>query len=170
MPQTSDRVEEALNEQINHEFSSYYSYLAMHAYLETTPYSGFSSWMLAQAEEEKVHAMKIFNYLNDRGGKVILRAIPEPTTDYSSPLEIFKTSLAQEAEVSKQINELYQIAREEKDFTTQEFLGWFLTEQVEEEKSAQDWVDRLELAGDAVQALLLLDAEAGKRPAEAVGE
>ncbi|MGJ3243314.1 MAG: ferritin [Opitutales bacterium] len=170
MPKTSTRVQDALNEQINHEFTSYYAYLAIHAYLETTPYAGFSSWMLAQAEEEKLHAMKIFNYLNDRGGKVTLRVIEQPKTDFSTPLEIFKTSLAQEAKVTQQINELYEIAREEKDFATQEFLGWFLTEQVEEEKSAQDWVDRLELAGDRVEALFLLDAEAAKRPTEAETE
>ena len=159
----SKKLEEALNHQINNELSSYYSYLAMTAFLETTPFSGFAGWMRAQAEEEKGHAMKIFDYLNDRDGKVVLEAIPQPATDYSSPLEIFKTSLAQEIHVTAQINELYELARQEKDFAVQEYLGWFLTEQVEEEKSAQDMVDRLELAGDSVEALLLLDTQAANR-------
>lgn len=160
----SKNVESALNDQINNELSSYYSYLAMTAYLETTPFSGFAGWMRSQAEEEKAHAMKIFDYLNDRGGKVVLKAIDQPKTDYSSPLEIFKTSLNQEMQVTSQINELYETAREEKDFTTQAFLDWFLDEQVEEEKSAQDMVDRLEFAGDKPEALLLLDTQAANRP------
>ncbi len=159
----SKRVEEALNHQINNELASYYSYLGMVAFLESTPYKGFATWMRLQAEEEQVHAMKIFDYLNDRGGKVVLQAVIQPQTDYSSPLEIFSNSLEQEIEVTSQINDLFLLAQEEKDFTTLEFLGWFLTEQVEEEKSAQDMVDLLELAKDSVNALLRIDSQAGQR-------
>ncbi len=159
----SKKIEEALNHQINNELASYYSYLGMSAFLESTPYKGFAGWMRMQAEEEQGHAMKIFDYLNDRSGKVVLKAVLQPQTDFSSPLEIFENSLAQEIEVTGQINELFQLAQDEKDFATLEFLGWFLMEQVEEEKSAQDMVDLLKLAGDSVEALLRIDSEAGQR-------
>ncbi len=162
----SKKVEVALNQQINNELASYYSYLGMSAFLETTPFKGFASWMRMQAEEEQGHAMKIFDYLNDRSGKVVLEAVDQPQTDFSSPLEIFESSLGQEMEVTGQINEIFQLAQEEKDFATLEFLGWFLTEQVEEEKSAQDMVDLLKLAGGSVEALLRIDSEAGQRSSE----
>ncbi len=162
----SKRVEVALNHQINNELASYYSYLGMSAFLESTPYKGFAAWMRLQAEEEQIHAMKIFDYLNDRGGKVLLQAVQQPQTNFSSPLEIFSDSLKQEIEVTGQINDLFILAQEEKDFATLEFLGWFLTEQVEEEKSAQDMVDLLELAKDSVGVLLRIDSQAGQRSAE----
>ena len=156
-------VEEAINVQINNEMASCYNYLAMSAYFETTPYSGFARWMRRQSEEEWIHAMKIYDYLNDRDGRIVLQRIPEPPRSYDSALEVFQESLVQEQSVTIQINELYEIAWREKDYSTVDFLGFFLEEQVEEEKTAQDMVDRLSFAGDSAAALLQLDTEAGTR-------
>jgi ferritin len=160
------RVEEALNIQINNEMASSYNYLAMSAYFETTPYQGFAAWMRKQSEEESIHAMKIYDYLNDRDGKISLKSIGDPTGEFDSALDVFKQSLSQEQDVTAQINDLYEIAWKEKDYSTVDFLGFFLEEQVEEEKVAQDMVDRLTLASDSPAALLQLDAEAAGRPAE----
>lgn len=160
------RVEEALNVQINNEMASSYNYLAMSAYFETTPYQGFAAWMRKQSEEEWIHAMKIYDYLNDRDGKISLKNIGDPVGDFDSALDVFQQSLNQEQGVTAQINELYEVAWKEKDYSTVDFLGFFLEEQVEEEKVAQDMVDRLTLASDSPAALLQLDAEAAGRPAE----
>ena len=160
------RVEEALNVQINNEMASSYNYLAMSAYFETTPYAGFASWMRNQSEEERVHAMKFYDYLIDRDGRISLKCIDEPIRDFKSIIDVFAESLRQEQSVTTQINQLYEIAWEEKDFTTVDFLGFFLEEQVEEEKTAQDMVDRVTLAADSPAALLQLDSEAAARPTD----
>ena len=156
-------VEEGLNTQINNELESAYTYLAMSAHLETTIYTGFAKWMRLQAEEERGHAMKLFDYLNDRGGKVVLASLEQPKSDYNSTLEIFEAALLQERNTTGQINGLYETANSEKDYATLEFLGWFLSEQVEEENAAEKMVDRMKLAGDQINALLRLDYEAAKR-------
>lgn len=159
----TEAVAEALNVQINSELAGYYSYLGMSAYFETTPYSGFASWHRSQAEEEREHAMKLYQYVNDRGGVVELRDLAAPNSNFSGPIQVFEASLEQEKSVTLQIHNLYELAREEKDHATVHFLSWFLGEQVEEEKTAQDMVDRLKLVGDHPSGLLRLDAEAGRR-------
>lgn len=163
-------VQDALNAQINNELHSFYRYLSAAAYFETeSPYGGFASWMRLQAEEEQAHAMKLFDYLIDRDGKVKLGSLPEPESKFGSPLEVFQQSLTWEQEVTAQINELFRVSQEANDFATMNFLGWFLDEQVEEEKTTGDMVDRLELAGDDTVALLGLDAEAGARKVDEGG-
>ncbi len=160
-------VQDALNAQINNELGSFYSYLSAAAYFETeTPYGGFASWMRLQASEEQEHAMKLFDYLIDRDGNVKLGALAEPESNFTGPLDVFQQSLSWEQKVTAQINELFRISQEANDFATMSFLGWFLDEQVEEEKTTGDLVDRLKLAGDDTVALLGLDAEAGARKAD----
>jgi ferritin len=160
-------VQDALNDQIRNELHSFYRYLSAAAYFETaTPYGGFASWMRLQATEEQEHAMKLFDYLIDRGGQVQLQTLPAPESEFGSPLQAFQQSLSWEEEVTAQINNLYRVAHDANDFATMNFLGWFLDEQVEEEKTTGDLVDRLELAGDDTVALLRLDAEAGARKAD----
>ncbi len=159
----SSTLEKTINEQINHELQSHYDYLAIAAWFETTPYAGFASWMQKQSAEEQEHAMKFFNYLNDRGGTVVLSALVKPKAKYKSVVEAFKHALAQEQKITKLIHKLYAQAEKELDYETRHFLSWFLQEQVEEEKSAQDMIDRLELVGDSPHALLRLDAIAAAR-------
>ncbi|MEM1059992.1 MAG: ferritin [Verrucomicrobiota bacterium] len=156
----SAKLEELINLQIQLEFESRYAYLAMSAWFETTPFQGFAFWMRSQASEENFHGMKFFDYLVDRFGTVKLMPIGEPTLTFGSPLDAFRASLAHEQKVTKSINDLYTAATDEKDYATLEFLNWFLKEQVEEEKSVQDVIDELELAGTDPDALLRLDKKA----------
>ena len=107
--------------------------------------------------------MKLFDYLNDRNGKVVLASLEQPKSDYNSALEIFEAALKQERDTTGQINGLYETANAEKDYATLEFLGWFLSEQVEEENAAERMVERIKIAGDHINALLRLDSEAAKR-------
>lgn len=156
-------LEQALNEQLNREQYSSYLYLAIAAHFETAGFPGFATWMRAQADEEHVHAMKFFDYLNDRGGRVRLQAIAEPPLDFGTPLAAFEASLAHERFITESIEALYEGA----DRSTQAFLDWFLTEQVEEENTVSTIVDSLRLAADSGPALLLLDRELGARPGDA---
>lgn len=158
-----DTVQKGLNDQINKELAASYSYLAMSAYLESTIYAGFAKWMRIQAEEERQHAMKIYSYLADRGGRIVFASLAKPKNEYESVREIFHAALEQERRTTSQINQLYETASEAKDYTTMEFLGWFLTEQVEEERVAENLVERIDLAGEHLNALLRLDYEADKR-------
>ncbi len=159
----SDSLAAAINQQIAQELNASYLYLGMSAWFETTVYSGFAKWMLMQSDEERAHAMRFFNYLNDRVGAVTLDTLPAPKVVYDSPLEAFKVALAAEIKNTESIHKLYELAETGKDYETKHFLSWFLQEQVEEEKSAQDWVDRLTMAGEHVNALLQLDKDAGSR-------
>ena len=159
------KVEEALNHQLREEFYSAYLYLAMAAYFEDRSLNGFAGWMKAQAQEEAGHAMRIFNYINERRGRVILEAIPQPTTDFSSIQEVFEKALAHEQSITGKINKLYALAVEEKDYPTQVMLQWFITEQVEEENTVQAILERVRLVGDHEPALILLDRELAGRQA-----
>ena len=162
----SKGIQEAINDQIHHELHSAYVYLAMSAYLETANFTGFAQWMRMQSKEEVVHAMKLFDYVNDRNGRVTLKALEQPPTDFKSVLGVFEGALAHEQKVTQMIYNLYKLATEENDYATQVQLQWFINEQVEEEATATSVVDRLKIAGNDGAALLILDQQMGARQAE----
>lgn len=160
-------VRSAINDQINREFFAAYLYLAMSAHLDNEALDGFAHWMRLQAQEEMGHAMRLFDYLVERNARVELQAIEMPPATFGSPLAIAEQALAHEQSVTQHINRIYQLASEQGDFATQVHLQWFLTEQVEEENSAETMVDRLRMAGNDRAALLILDRElAARGPAQ----
>ncbi len=159
----SDRMQDGLNGQIGHELYASHYYLSMSAHFEGAGFPGFAKWMRLQANEEREHAFRLFDYIHDREGKVLLGPIEAPPADFGSPLEVFQAALAHERKVTSLIADLCDLATKEADYATQVMLHWFVSEQVEEEKTASDIVDRLRLAGDDPAALLMLDAELGKR-------
>ena len=156
-------VQDAINAQIAHEFYVSYLYLAMSAYFETINLPGFARWMRAQSEEEREHAMKFFDYLNDRGGSVELGAIAQPPGEFQSPLDLFQQALEHERKVTGLIHRLYELALKESDYATQAHLQWFITEQVEEEKNASQVIEQIKMTGGQPGALFLLDRELGAR-------
>ena len=156
-------VQEAVNEQIKHELSSAYVYLSMSAHFEAENLPGFARWMRVQAQEELGHAMRLFDYVNRRGGRVILQAVEQPPHNFSSPLGIFEQALEHETKVTQLIEQLYETAVQHKDYATQVEVQWFITEQVEEEDRAILIVDQLKMAGDNRAALLMLDRQLGAR-------
>ena len=159
----SKRMQEAINEQIQNEFYASYFYLSMSAYCEGLNFPGFAHWMRLQGEEEMAHAMKLFDYLNDRGGRVVLQAIEKPPSEFKSLREMFQQALKHEQEVTLLIHNLYKIAKNEDDYPTEVELQWFIKEQVEEEKTAADIVDRLKMIKDDTIGMLMLDQELGSR-------
>lgn len=161
-----------MNDQIQRELDSAYIYLSMAAYFEASNFPGFAQWMKMQFQEEQAHAMKFFDYIHDRGGKVSLQPLTQPPVDFKSPLEVFEITLGHEKKVSGHINDLYALSIEEKDFASRPLLQWFIAEQVEEEASAQEVVDTLKMIKDDYTALLILDREMRQRqpPSEAGGE
>jgi len=163
----SKAIQDAINEQIKNELYSAHQYLSMSAYCESVNLPGFAHWMLAQAQEEREHAMKFYNFLLTRKGRVVLQAIAQPVVEFGSPLEVFEQALEQEQQVTGQINELYGLTTSENDYATQAFLQWFLTEQVEEEKNVGDVLETLNMIGDEGEALFLFGRELGKRGSEA---
>ena len=156
-------VQDAVNEQIKHELSSAYVYLSMSAHFEAENLPGFARWMRVQAQEELGHAMRLFDYVNHRGGRVLLHAIEQPPHDFSSPLSIFEQAQEHESKVTQLIEQLYETAVQHKDYATQVEVQWFITEQVEEEDSAGLIVDQLKMAGNDRAALLMLDRQLGTR-------
>jgi ferritin len=156
-------VQDAMNEQIKNELHSAYQYLSMAAYCESVNLPGFAHWMRAQSREEMEHAMKFYDFILDRSGRVVLQAIDQPVVEFGSPLEVFEQVLEHEQKVTAMINELYGLAVRENDYASQTFLQWFVTEQVEEEKNAGDVVETLKMVGDTSEALFLLDRELGQR-------
>jgi ferritin len=163
----SKAIQDAINQQIKNELYSAHQYLSMAAYCESVNLPGFAHWMLAQAQEEREHAMKFYNFLLNRKGRVILQAIEQPVVEFGSPLEVFEQALEQEQQVTAQINELYGLTTSENDYASLAFLQWFLTEQVEEEKNVGDVLETLNMIGDEGEALFLFDRELGKRGNEA---
>lgn len=157
------RMQDALNKQINAEFEASYLYLSMSAYFESINLPGFANWMKIQAQEELTHAMKIFRFVNDRGGRVILTAISKPETEWKTPLDAFEGALAHEQKVTGMIDNLVDIATEEKDHASRSMLNWFVDEQVEEEANASDIAEKLKLIGDKGQGLLMLDRDLASR-------
>ena len=162
----TENMIEALNKQVNRELYSSYLYLGMAAYFENKNLQGFSGWMRIQAQEEMTHAMKIYDFILDRGGKVVLLPIEAPESVWESPLEVFEATYEHEKAVTKMINDLVKLSIDTNDYATHAFLQWFVTEQVEEEASVGGVLEKLKLAGDS-SGLLFLDAELGKRPINA---
>ena len=156
-------MQDAINEQINKELYSSYLYLSMAAYFEDKNLPGFAKWMHTQEGEEREHAMKLYEFLVDRGGRVALKPIAAPESDWKSPLEVFKQVAAHEAAVTASIHSLYEAAVKEKDYPAQAMLQWFITEQVEEEKNAAQVISQLELVEARGTAVLMLDHQLGKR-------
>jgi ferritin len=158
-------VIDAINRQIQKEMYSSNLYLSMSAYYASKNLSGFAKWMELQAAEEMTHAMKFFHFLLQRGGKPEISAISAPQIDWNSPLNAFEDAYHHETLVTGWIYELVAIARAENDFATDNFLQWFVTEQVEEEANAIEIVEKLKLINGNPQGLFMMDAELGKRVA-----
>jgi ferritin len=158
-----DSIEEALNEQINAELYSEYVYLSMAAYYEDEGLPGFASWMRAQADEEHAHAMRIYDYVIERDGRVTMEGIDDPPTEWEGPTDAFETAYEHEVEISRMIDDLVALAREENDNATENMLQWFVAEQVEEEATAQEVLDKLRHVGDDGVGLLMVDQELGQR-------
>ena len=153
------KLEEALNAQINAEFWSAYLYLSMSSDMSDKGMAGVANWFAIQFKEEQDHAMKFFNYVISRGGKVTLKPIEKVDTEWKSPLAAFEQTLQHEEKVTSLINDLYALAEQEKDYATQSMLKWFIDEQVEEEENAKAIIDTLKLIGDNGYGLYQLDKE-----------
>jgi ferritin len=166
----SSAMQAAVNEQINNELFSSYSYLSMSAYLEHEQFRGCARWMKMQSGEEYAHAMRLYTFLIDRQCRVELKSIAEPPVEFKSISEVFEKALAQEQKVTQQINGLWELAFNEKQFAALVELEWFIQEQVEEEKTASEIVHKFKLVNNDPSALLDLDRELGERQAaEAAG-
>lgn len=157
------KMEKALNEQINAEMYSAYIYLAMAAYFESKNLPGSASWMRVQTQEETAHAMKLYDFVCERGGRVVLKAIDEPPKDWKSPLAVFEAAYKHERYITGRINKLVDLALQEKDHATNAFLQWFVNEQVEEETTADGVVQNLKIAEKAPGAMFMIDRELGQR-------
>ena len=159
----SEKMVNALNEQINKEIYSAYLYMSMSAYSTFIGLKGFANWFMVQYQEEMTHAMKIYDYINDQGAQVKLMAISQLPTDFESPLDMFEKTLDHEKFVTKSINGLVDLAIEEKDHATNIFLQWFVTEQIEEEGNDNDIIAKLKLVGSEGNGLFMLDKELAQR-------
>ncbi len=159
----SKKMEQALNSQINMEIASGYLYLSMAAYFESENLPGFANWMMKQWQEEVGHGMKIYNYVNSRGGKIKLKAIPEPEAKWDSPLAAFEASLKHEKKVTESIGKLVDQALKEADYATNAFLQWFVTEQVEEEATVDGIVEKLKMIKAAPGGFFMMDRELSHR-------
>lgn len=159
----SEKMQDALNGQLNAELYSAYLYVSMAAYFESANLPGFANWMRVQAQEEVTHAQKFYTYINERGSRVILRPIDGPPAEWDSPVAVFEAAYAHEQKVTGLISDLVNLAASENDHATNIFLQWFVTEQVEEEASADEVVQKLKLVGDVAGGLYMLDREMGQR-------
>jgi ferritin len=159
----SEKMQQALNDQINAELFSSYLYLSMAAYFESENWNGFACWMKVQSQEEYSHAMKFFKYLNDVESKVILEAIEKPKTEWKSPQAAFEETHKHELYITDRINKLAGLANDEKDYATNLFLNYFISEQVEEVAAAAQINHKFNLIGDNKTSLFLLDRELGMR-------
>lgn len=159
----TQKMEEELNKQVNAEMYSAYLYLSMSANFMDKNLNGFANWMYVQAQEEMTHAMKIYNFILERGGRVFLDAIEKPKEKWSTPLEAFEDAYEHEQKVTKMIENLVNLAEEDKDYATNSMLQWFIDEQVEEEANASEIVEKLKLMKDAPGALFMMDKEMAAR-------
>ena len=157
-------VLEAINQQVSNEFSASFSYLAMAAWCEHHNFTGAGAWLRAQSAEEHTHGLRLFNFVLARNHQVTLASIAAPTSDFSSLGDVFERALAQEQGVSKQIDSLYELAFKEKMFAAMAELQWFITEQVEEEKTVREIVAKIKMVSHDPASLLDLDRELGTRP------
>ncbi|OYD15866.1 ferritin [candidate division WOR-3 bacterium JGI_Cruoil_03_44_89] len=158
-----EKMQDALNKQLNNEIYSAYLYMSMSAYSTFIGLKGFANWFMVQYQEEMTHAMKFYDYINDQGGQVRLMALAQPMTEFESPLDMFEKTLEHEKFITKCINELVDLAISEKDHATNIFLQWFVTEQIEEEGNDNDIIAKLKLIGDNGNGLLMLDKELATR-------
>ncbi len=163
----TDKIVAAFNKQINYEFFSEYYYMAMSAYCESIDLPGFAQWMMAQAQEEHEHALRFYRYLLDRDAQPTFEQIDKPDSEYKSILDMFEHVLKHEKFVTQKITELYKLALEEADYPSQVELQWFITEQVEEEKTAKEVIQQLRWIGDKSTALFMLDQKMAGRGAPA---
>ena len=159
----SKALQKALNEQIDKEFYSAHLYLSMASYAETLTLPGFAHWLKLQQREEFGHAMQLYKYVNERGGRVELGAIAQPPSDFKSPTELFEDVLSHERSITASINKLYEKAVKEKDYATQVMLHGFIEEQVEEEASVSEILETLRIGGEKGPALLMLDRQLARR-------
>jgi len=160
------RMESALNEQVNREMYSAYLYMSMSSFSDRIGLKGFANWFMVQYHEEMLHAMKIYEYIMRQGGKVKLKSLQEPPSEFESPLDMFEKTLAHERFITKCINDLVELAIAEKDHATQIFLQWYVTEQIEEEENDNDIIAKLKLVGAGREnnnGLFLLDKDLGTR-------
>ncbi len=157
------KMQDALNQQIREELASSYIYLSMAAYCESINLSGFAHWMRVQSQEELEHAMKFYDYVHERGGRVVLQAIAEPPTEFEGPVAVFEKTLKHEQYITGRIHTLYGMAVDEKDYASLSVLQWFVDEQVEEEKNANEILALLKLVGDKGQGLIMLDRQLANR-------
>ena len=158
-----EKIDKALTKHLNAEIYSSYLYLSMAAYFESINLKGFANWMRVQTQEELVHAMKFYDFIIERGGKVVLTSIEGPRTEWSSPLAVFEHAYEHEQKVTGLINTLVDLSIAEQDHATNNFLQWFVAEQVEEEASADEVVQKIKLMGDASGGLFMLDSELAHR-------
>jgi len=166
----SEKLCNELNRQLNAELYSGYLYLSMSAYFKANNLDGFANWMYYQAQEELQHAMKFYDFITRRGGRVGLRQIDTPRSEWDSPQEVFTETLDHQRKITGMINDLVDSANEDKDHATQIFLQWFVTEQIEEEENAESILKRLKLLGDDSSGLYMLDRELAARGAEAAAQ
>ena len=159
----SEKMVMKLNYQINRELYSAYLYLSMASYADSEGLSGFANWFKIQAKEEEYHAEKMYNYVNQQGRRVVLEAIEQPQTDFTSMVGLFEQTLKHEKEVTSLINGLVKLAREENDYATESFLQWYVTEQVEEEANPAEMIQKLKYVGKDGRGLLMLDKELAAR-------
>ena len=159
----SKKIEAALNDQLNKELFSSYLYLSMAAYFEDLNLTGMANWMRLQADEEHEHSMKFYDFIIKISGRVVLEQIDKPKSEWDSPQDAFKEALEHEQFITKSINELTDLAIEEKDHSTNTFLHWFIDEQVEEEANASDIVQKFNLIDNSKSGLYMLDRELGQR-------
>jgi ferritin len=166
----SKKMQDALNSQVNDELYSAYLYLAMEAYFQSVNLGGFANWMRVQAQEEVAHAMKIYDFINERGGRVTLKAIDKPAEEWKSPLAVFEAAYKHEQKVTGLINGLVELAIKERDHATNTFLQWFVAEQVEEENNASEIVAKMQMLKDSAGPMYMLDRELGKRKFASEGD
>lgn len=159
----SKKIQNALNQQITFELNSAHLYLSMAAHFFAANLPGFAHWMSVQSKEEAEHAMKIFRYINERGGRVVLEGVDKPPSNFKSPLDVMKQVLEHEKKVTGTIHALYELALAENDYPAQVMLQWFIQEQVEEEKTSSDIIEQLKMIGDAPAALLIMERQLAAR-------
>jgi ferritin len=163
LPMISQAMQDAINNQIQAEMYSSHLYLSMSAYCDSINLKGMAHWLRLQSQEETGHALKFFDYLNARDGRILLQQIPQPVREFKGPRDVFDQTLEHERKVTGLINKLYDLASTEHDYATLQLLQWFIAEQVEEEASASEVVEKLKMIGESSNAIYMLDRELGKR-------